>query len=530
MIAHFGLTTRFLDPVFHGRRDGGEAEWPPSPLRAFQALVAAAAATRRLEKLSPALRWLERRAPPILIAPPGITGSGYRLSVPNNAMDVVARAWSRGNESNAGDANPAIHRTMKAVRPTWLRGGDAVHYLWPVGDAIDEEVRAVLDQLGDLARSVVALGCGLDLVVGHGAAVSQEDVDQIQGERWLPVSQSHGSNLRIPRQGTLDDLIERHRHFLRRLGPDGATLTPPPPLSAFASIGYRRATDPPARPALAFALLTPDADRRCSYDTARCALTVAGMVRHAARTAAEQAGWPEAKIGSFVLGHASGVPVGPQRFVYLPLPSIEARGQGKALVVGSVRRVLISAPSEGCSDEIAWARRAVSGQELIDEKRREPVALLSLIPTNDPVVRRYVEPAACWATVTPVVLPGYDDPGHYRRRLERATSPEESKDLLKRLDDRIDGLLRKAIVQAGFSQILAAHAELAWRKVCFWPRGDHADRYGVPDHLRRFPRFHVQVRFRDSDGRDIRIPGPICLGSGRFSGVGLFAALPEDGY
>src|SRR6185437_13089146 len=39
------LTLRFLDsvPRFHGRGDDGNPEWPPSPLRFFQALVSAAA-------------------------------------------------------------------------------------------------------------------------------------------------------------------------------------------------------------------------------------------------------------------------------------------------------------------------------------------------------------------------------------------------------------------------------------------------------------------------------------------------------
>ena len=32
------ITVRFLQPYSHGRGDGGEPEWPPSPLRLFQAL------------------------------------------------------------------------------------------------------------------------------------------------------------------------------------------------------------------------------------------------------------------------------------------------------------------------------------------------------------------------------------------------------------------------------------------------------------------------------------------------------------
>ena len=141
------------------------------------------------------------------------------------------------------------------------------------------------------------------------------------------------------------------------------------------------------------------------------------------------------------------------------------------------------------------------------------------------MIRRYIQPAASWATVTPLVLPGYDDPGHYRRRLKNGTFAEEQKVLLKRLGDRIDGLLRKAIIQAGFPKMLADHAELEWRFAGFWPGSDLVGRYRVPEHLRCFPRFHVRLEWRDARQRPVQVSGPICLGGGRFYGVGLFAAL-----
>jgi CRISPR-associated protein Csb2 len=185
---------------------------------------------------------------------------------------------------------------------------------------------------------------------------------------------------------------------------------------------------------------------------------------------------------------------------------------------------MLSAFAAGCDEEIAWARRTLSGEELVNQDRKR-VAILSLIPVNERVVRCYTQTAAEWATVTPVVLPGYDDPRHYRRRMRTAIAALEQKELLGRLDDRIDGLLRKAIVQAGFSELLAEHAQIEWRKVGFWPGTDLAERYGVPDHLKRFPRLHVKIHWRDADGNRVQVPGPICLGGGRFYGVGLFAAV-----
>ncbi len=533
MRSHFCVSIGLLDPAFHGRRDGGEPEWPPSPLRVFQSLVAAAAARLRPEAFSrqarSAFTWLENQPAPVITTPAGVTASGYRLSVPNNAMDIVAKAWCRGNDSNSGDANPAKHRRMKAVRPTLLIGGDAMHYLWVLNEPLTEEVRAHVETLSDVARSVITLGWGIDMAVGHAALVSDEQVDALSGERWLPGASATGDGLRVAVQGTLDALIHRHERFLNRLGADG--FTAPPPLTRYATVVYRRETQPPLRPVAAFSLRKLDDSGYRAFDTPRQALAVAGMVRHAAKTSATTTGRPDEWINTFVLGHgeskgdAEHITVGTQRFAYLPVPSIEARGQGRARVIGSVRRVILSSFADDCEAEIAWARRTLSGREVIDEANRQPVALLSLIPTNETVIRHYTQEAASWATVTPVVLPGYDDPAHYRRRLTRGVGAEEQKQLLGRLSDRIDGLLRKAITQAGFTQTLADRAELEWRRAGFWPGTDLASAYRVPDHLKRFPRFHVKLHWRDAQGNSLQVPGPICIGGGRFSGVGLFAAL-----
>jgi CRISPR-associated protein Csb2 len=532
MASCFCVSLRFLAETFHGRRDAGVPEWPPSPLRVFQALTRAAAATSAGATLLPpaieALTWLERQAAPTIVAPAVILSSGYRLSVPNNALDVVARAWSRGNYSNTGDASEATHRTMKPVRPMRLTDGNAVHYLWRLQDPLDSVVGQSIGLVVSFARHIVAVGWGLDLVVGNAEVLSEDEAHALSGERWYPGQVAEGSGWRAPTDGTLRELRSRHEAFLNRLGPGG--FAPPPAPETYISVGYRKDNDLSARSVAAFSLLEPDASTFRAFDTRRSGLTVAGMTRHLVKRTAHRAGWSEERINGFVLGHgpragAKHVPVGADRFAYLPLPSIEGRGEGRARVIGNIRRVVVSSFSDQCDQEIQWARRVVSGGELIAEGSETPVAILGLLPGSDATVRHYIQRAASWATVTPVVLPGYDDPAHFRRRLRKPIDAPEQKLLLARLEDRVDGLLRKALLQAGFPEPLATDADLSWRKAGFWPGNDLADRYGVPDHLQRFPRYHVKVAWRDSNGGPLSVPGPICVGGGRFLGVGLFAAI-----
>jgi CRISPR-associated protein Csb2 len=518
----FRLTIRFIDAAFHGRADSGAPEWPPSPLRAFQALVAAAAARwgpdRFEEQARPALEWLEALGHPHVLAPVGWPAARpYRLYVPNNAADLVAAGWARGNL----DASIADHRTEKDVRPTRLVNGDAVHFDWSLTPPQYEAGLAHREALRAMARSITHLGWGIDQAVGtadfHDAPPSAGDA-----ERWRPVS-TGGTPLRVPKEGTLAALRARHQKFVDRLTPDGPN--PVPPLSVFATVGYRRDADVSPRPFAAFQLLTPDAERKWSRDAQRT-IEVAGMLRHATRLAAETVDKSQNWIDTFVLGHGegkNGQAIGKEssrRFAYVPLPTVRPQG-----VVGLVNRVLIVEPAGGNGDDAAWARRMLAGKELIDYKKQSPVALLSPTPASDWVIRQYTGDkggAPVWSTVTPVVLPGYDDPDHLRRRLKDVTDSKAKRRLYERLDARIGGLLRKAIIHAGFPAPLAQHAELSWRLVGFRPGLDLATNYCSPDHLRGEPRYHVRIHWKDASGAPVNVCGPVVLGVGRFYGLGLF--------
>jgi len=233
-----------------------------------------------------------------------------------------------------------------------------------------------------------------------------------------------------------------------------------------------------------------------AFNTARSCRAVAAWIRHATGSVCE--GWPFGSIEGFVHGHD-----GPDkqlkgerannRFMYLPLPSIERRGD-LGNHVGAIRRVLIAAPA-GFQSRIDWIRRRLPGQELVAPDG-EVTGLLNLLPTRDWVLSRYIQPARTWSTVTPVVWPGHDD-----RDVRKA-----------------EAILLKAFVQAGLAPELVANIQdFDWRTVGFRAGVDLAHRYQRPDHMNG-RMYHVRVRFPHP------IPGPLAVGAGRYRGFGLFAA------
>src|SRR5690348_4814224 len=103
---HLCITVRWLDGRYHGllARDG-PPEWPPSPYRLFQALVAGVAHVGELDgPIGKSLEWLESR-PPIIITPRSSPGQVVTRFVPNNDGDQKA---DRQNRLTGKTSRPTI--------------------------------------------------------------------------------------------------------------------------------------------------------------------------------------------------------------------------------------------------------------------------------------------------------------------------------------------------------------------------------------------------------------------------------------
>ena len=460
------ITVDWIDRVYHG------VEWPPSPLRLYQAMIAGYSVHRRGDRaLEAAMRHLETLPEPTIFAPEAEERSPVKSAVPNNDGDRALDLFAKGNHVAART------RISKALttRVRCSRSFDGVvTYDW---DTRAETPRH-LPALEAIATSVSAVGQGIDAALARVELM--ERAGPVTGVRYTP-SSTGGQRLNVPYPGAFDVLDERYRQFRNRIGADGVRGVREP---AHQQSGYVSELDVPPVRCEAFHLRGAD-DRLLAFEGTR-AMEIAAMVRHAIGDAARRAGLAS-EVVSELMGHR-----GERRILVQPLPNVGYRHAD-----GRIRRVMLTAPES--VEEGNWldVLSRLIGAELIPARRREPIGTLAPVATDDPMLARYCGEAMTWTTATPVVLPGHD---HRRGR----SRPERS--------------TRRLLRYAGIPETMV-------ERVTMEPAGrlrgsDMPTRYRRPQHLAKYPCQHMSIRWRKS------VTGPVALGAGVGYGLGLF--LPVD--
>ena len=456
-------------------------------MRLFQALLAGSRSgcrnTRWSEDernpLRTAFLWLERQAPPKILTPESKVASAYRLAVPNNDSDKEFDRQER--------------LTIKHFRPRRLavqgHGCDSqatVHYLWAISAEDWPAARQYSEVLCGEAKHLMALGWGIDQVAGYGRILRDTEVSLLPGERWEPWPNDLSGNgkLRVPKEGSLKALEEVHEMFLARL----SSAMPNPRLNrkGFDEVRYVGSASFPYRPYAAFEMPQGTSFRQ------EATIKVAAMLRSLACRNGNQRDFREQfRDGTevYLAGHVNGEKWTPPRFSYLPLPTI-----GHPNSDGMIRRLLIAEPSGGDGSRAKWAQRRLKGQVLRDIDGNERGRLFEIAGRrSENMINRYTSESRGWSTVTPVILPGYDD-----GKLAKA-----------------EKLFLQAIEQTDLS--IDSITDLTMRKAPFWPQSQYPKHYQRPDYLRHLPGWHVTLTFRKL------ALGPLALGAGRHIGLGLMA-------
>jgi CRISPR-associated protein Csb2 len=513
------LTTLLISARFHDGRYHGRGDWPPSPARLFQALVAGAAHGEAIaaEDLA-ALAWLETLAPPVIAAPAARAGQGFRSFVPNNDLDAVGGDPRRVSEI----------RAAKVIRPVLFDAGMPVVYAWTFDDAAEagahaERICTIAERLYQLGRGVdMAWGCaevlaaseGRDRLDGHGGAVHR------------PSEAGNGMALAVPLKGSLDSLVRRHRsartrfQAIRELRPTArepgrevevGRLFAQPTKPRFRQMTY---DSPPRRPL--FDLLDA-AGERCSWPLDRI-VELTELVRD--KTAERLKGvfkGKAAEIDRYLVGRSATEADKAHRVRITPLPSIGHRHADRA-----IRRVLVEVPAS-CplrADNLEWA---LSGLPLRISDDGEIVC--ELAPATDGGMLTHYglddAPAAhLWRTVTPAALPQHAA----RRRIDPARRRAEVKGGVERAKEEATAAeaTAAAVVQA------LRHAGGGARPVAirvqrepFEPKGARAEAFAPGTRFATERLWHAEVAFATP------VRGPLAIGDGRYLGLGVLRPVRE---
>lgn len=470
------LEVRFLADTYSG------TEWPPSPARLVQALAAGAESTTLA-----GLDWIERQPAPLILAtdePPGVWRRDY---VPLNAMPD--------------------HRARQARDRYIRRGVEPVAYLWPLqaqaqegeGEGPDD---AAAEALVAAATRLTGLGSGQDMAFARATIV--DHTPQSLGARrlWLPgrptlPNRDEDRLLQVPAPGLMQELARRHaittagERALSLQGhwsPQGGRSTADG--TGFATAAYRPSDAQPRTALVACTLRHPDGTA-LSWRAGEAA-QIAGMVRHALIGCAGG----DAGLAAFAAGHVADDPA--SRVSVVPVPST-----GHVHADGRLRRVLLTTRPQD-ADRLALLLMAMppDGLALVDEATGEVVAQAMPIADvrSEPVLRQWLRPSRCWASVQPVILPGMDS-GQARRTRKLILRTLEHVGLDTGLVERIE------FGPQGFLPQSIEYRELRLKDRESW----------------KMPAVHVRLTFTRP------ITGPLVLGQGRNVGVGTLVpcANPE---
>ena len=176
------ISVRFLGGEFVAQTPGRASEWPPHPARLLYALIAAWYDGDCLETEGEALRWLESRNAPDIVACRDAPVEVYEAWVPMNSVP---------NWNKKGGKRPTMPKAPQ-LRSSRYVGDTPIAFVWDVHIPPCHE-----SPLRDLCRRCTRLGSAESLV-----AMTVKRRAELLGPAWRP--STSGTMLRVPMPGIID--------------------------------------------------------------------------------------------------------------------------------------------------------------------------------------------------------------------------------------------------------------------------------------------------------------------------------------
>jgi CRISPR-associated protein Csb2 len=206
------LTVIFATSRYHGRIGEEELEFPPSPSRLFQALIAGshygAYGVVHADKRDRALQWLELLDPPVIEAPVcRETGAGITNWVPNN---------DSGKKGNALEHVKTAKPFLAMVFPA----GNTLQYRWHFESNQEADKNAAV--ICSMARLITHLGQHQDTVYVRGE-IANDVAASDETNAMRPIERNDG-NWTSPKAGSLDTYRRRYRAWLKGDSKDNVSV------------------------------------------------------------------------------------------------------------------------------------------------------------------------------------------------------------------------------------------------------------------------------------------------------------------
>lgn len=445
--------------------------YPPAPGTLLQALIAGSFPSSR-EASRPAILMMESWGAPTIVCPPVTEGTRVSTHPRDNVENFDSCVLYGGRAGRS--ANCTIPR-----RQRHFKDKPEITYFWNVNPGEEEfqQLEAVVDQLHTLGRGdddAYATISRTHSVIAPGGwskyVVTDEQTDLV---------------LTVPERGSLEAIEHDYEHkYLSGLFQRPGSICP--------SYNFKRVGEVATRYA-AFSLLN-ESLKPLNYRWSNMG-DVAAWFRHAIHDLmADEV--PQDIFSGFLMGHHEDRSEENQRLAILPLPSVGEHADG------GIRRVLIAEPRlihPKYKGILSILTTKLAGFVKRLDAQGGHIEAVPVTRWEDQMIGKYVRSGNMWTTTTPVILHGHNT----RQGMFDGGKTHK--------------MLAQAFHQAGVSYELLESVD--FHRAPRLPGLGAATTIQTPENLRRYPKYHVTVKFRD------KFQGPLFAGIGRHRGLGTFVCI-----